>query len=293
MLTEPGSHLILMVDESSTGRRHLVGHQPDPRFRVWRNVAERGLVKGLSPRQREAREREDHILEAARDILLDKGFHGLTMDKVAQETEYPKGTMYQRFGCKEDIVVTLAQRSWQDRLGLMQRGAAFDGRPRERMTAVGEAVALYSRLNPDDSRIMHMATGPIVEKASQERMAAIARLELEAMNLVRGILIDAVAQGDLTVSEPGIIDQFAFGLWALVDGSYTLIEGGTHSRVLSLQQPFAQIWLVYNVLADGYGWEPLFAQWDYEETLVRVRKGVFPEEAQALYGKGAWHGDGN
>lgn len=246
----------------------------------------------LSKKQREILERDALILEKARQILLERGYYGLTMDRLADASDCPKGTMYQRFGCKEDIVLALAAQCLGGRVAMMQRGTAYDGRARERMAALGEAVGLHSRLNPDDSRILHIATGPIREKGSTSRLATVAWLEKQAIDLVRQIIEDAKAQGDLMLKGEATAEELAFALWALVDGSYTLVESGIPQAALGITDPFYRTWRVYNSLADSYGWQPLFQEWDWEETLANVRRKVFPDESQQLYGKNAWYGDG-
>jgi AcrR family transcriptional regulator len=245
----------------------------------------------LSPKQQEIRDREIRIMGVARGILLSRGYYGLTMDRVAEESQCPKGTMYQRFGCKEDIVLALATQCLEGRLSMMRRGAAFSGRSRERVLAVGEAVSLYSRLNAADSRILHTAMGPIREKGSPERVAAIVAVENEAIETILGPLRDGVAQGDLVLEGESTLEEMAFAFWSLVDGSYTLIESGVPQRTLGLIHPFYTIYRVFNILADGYNWRPLFAEQDWEETLAEVRRAAFPEEAQELYGEGQWYGD--
>lgn len=47
----------------------------------------------LSPRQREMMEREDRILDSARSLLLNEGYYATTMDRIAEASGYPKGTM--------------------------------------------------------------------------------------------------------------------------------------------------------------------------------------------------------
>ncbi|MDA7950753.1 MAG: TetR/AcrR family transcriptional regulator, partial [Pirellulaceae bacterium] len=59
-------------------------------------------------RQREFQQREDQILLSARKILANQGYLGLNMDKIADEIEYAKGTVYQHFSCKEEIIIALA-----------------------------------------------------------------------------------------------------------------------------------------------------------------------------------------
>jgi AcrR family transcriptional regulator len=62
-----------------------------------------------SPRkQRKYEQREALLLAIARKILLHGGYHGLTMARVADSAEYSKGTLYQHFSCKEELIITLA-----------------------------------------------------------------------------------------------------------------------------------------------------------------------------------------
>lgn len=235
--------------------------------------------------------RENLILDAAQDLLLRSGYFGLTMDRIAEASDCPKGTMYQSFTSKEDVVLALACRSAEKRHALMLRAIEFRGWPRERVIALGEAFALFSRLYPDDSRILHTATGPIREKASRERNAALARIEGMAVDVLLGILNDAIDRGDLTLGNGATIEEMAFGIWALVEGGFTVIESDLPHSAFGIANPFSNVFRVFNVLADGYGWRPLFAELDWEETLAQVRRTIFPQEAQRLYGEGEWHGD--
>jgi len=245
-----------------------------------------------SPKQREILQRDTRILEAAREMLLERGYFGLTMDRLAAASNFPKGTLYQRFGCKEDIILALALRSLEQRSAMMARAAVFRGMTRERVLALGEAVALFARLYPDESRILHTATGPIREKASIERVTALRDKEHEAVGMLHALLEEAVAKGELLLGRDGATtEEMAFGIWALADGSFTLIESGVPTHSLGIEDPFTRMSRAFNVLADGYGWHPLFHERDWDEMLAEVRRTIFPEEAQAVYGAGNWYGD--
>ena len=102
---------------------------------------------------------------------------------------------------------------------------------------------------------------------------------------------DAVLEKDLTLTEGTTIEEMTFVIWGLVDGCFTLIEAGVPRAVLGLEDPYSRMFRGFNVMADGYGWRPLFVEWDWEETLANVRRNVFPEEAQQLHGEGQWYGD--
>ncbi len=244
-----------------------------------------------SPWQTEIKQREDAILAAAKSVLLEGGYFGLTMERVAAASACPKGTMYQHFGCKEDLLVALAVECARKRLEMMERATAQSCQSRERVVALGEAVSLFTRLHPDDSRIMHMAIGPIREKASPQHLSELVHIEDREVALLHGILLDAVREGNLETQHDEMLKEMAFGIWALVDGAFTLIESNSPRQVLGIENPFSNLFRVFSVLADGYGWRPLFLELDWEESLARTRKAVFPEEAQQLYGEGNWHGD--
>lgn len=245
----------------------------------------------LSPKQRELQTRDIQILEAARSLVLVHGYFGITMDQIARESGCPKGTLYHRFACKEDILVAMAVECTQRRTAMMRRALAFDGRSRERLMGVTEGAALYGRSNEADLQILHTATGPIREKASPSRVLLLIDAERDMMRIMFDLLSEAVKAGDLVPDDPGMLDEMAEGALALLEGGFMLIQDGVPQQILGVRDPFYKLWRYYNRAMDAYGWKPLFTEWNYEESLVRIRQEIYPEEAQALYGDGVWYGD--
>ncbi len=78
-------------------------------------------------------EREAQILKLARPILLREGFNGLSMDRLASLMEYAKGTIYNHFPNKEEIVLALAVESIELRLSLFEKAARSGANSRERL----------------------------------------------------------------------------------------------------------------------------------------------------------------
>src|SRR5690625_5096186 len=52
-------------------------------------------------------ETREHLLEAAAVVFTQRGYHGATMDAVAQEAGYTKGAVYSNFANKEDLFLAL------------------------------------------------------------------------------------------------------------------------------------------------------------------------------------------
>jgi AcrR family transcriptional regulator len=55
--------------------------------------------------------REEEILDAAVDQLLEVGYDRLTMDRVAEHAHASKATLYRRWACKQTLVVDALTRS--------------------------------------------------------------------------------------------------------------------------------------------------------------------------------------
>src|SRR5579859_1374332 len=102
----------------------------------------------MTRKQREIRDREERILDVALGMLEGDGYLGLNMDRIAEALEYSKGTIYQHFSCKEEIVLSLANRALAKRCELFRRGAAFRGGTRERAHGIGMAAEIFLRLYP-------------------------------------------------------------------------------------------------------------------------------------------------
>jgi AcrR family transcriptional regulator len=237
-----------------------------------------------SRKERERRQREEAILEAARVLLLERGYHGLTMDRIAEAVEYSKATIYLHFHCKEEVIATLATRFMETQLEMQERAATFPGSARERLTAVGEAVELFSRLYPGDVHILHnIQTEAFSEKTSEDVTLAMQELEQRGMNVMTGITRDAVAMGDLELPDWLTPEDLSMGLWSTVIGGQLAAlrnlsaAGGSGSDALSTVMHLCQ------AMGDGLNWRPLSTEMDYDAVRERVRETLFPEEAAAAY----------
>src|SRR3954470_5006765 len=55
------------------------------------------------------------LLAAARTVFLRSGYHGATVEAVAQEAGYTTGALYSRFGGKADLFLALLEQRIDDR----------------------------------------------------------------------------------------------------------------------------------------------------------------------------------
>ncbi len=141
-------------------------------------------------------EREAQILKLARPILLREGFNGLSMDRLASLMEYAKGTIYNHFPNKEEIVLALAVESIELRLSLFEKAALSGANSRERLVYVGAACEIFARDLPEHFGIEEWIRNSTVwDKSSPKRQELIRQCEGRCMGVVAGVVHHAVQQG--------------------------------------------------------------------------------------------------
>ncbi len=236
---------------------------------------------------RKAREREARealILDAAERLVQARGYLGMTMDLVAEATEYSKGTIYQHFSCKEELLSALTERTASERVKLFQRAATFRGSPRERVAAVGLSLDLFAALYPTHFAIEQIVTAELIRlKTSDQRRESLQQKEVACMAVVTGIVRDAIAVGDLVLPEGTTPESLVFGMWMVTYGGLSIAAAKPELEHLDVGDSFEVLRRTQNAVLDGYGWKPLSHAWDYEASRERAMKEVFPDEAHRAH----------
>ena len=229
-----------------------------------------------SRKERERFEREQRILKLARGMLREVGYHGLSMDRIASEMQYSKGTIYQHFPNKEEIILALANQALEQRLSMFERASLSQSGSRQRMAAIGAAAEEFVERYPQ-----HFAVEQIIrsssmwEKTSPERRELMDSCEGRCLQIVGGVVRDAIAQGDLSLSENCTPEDLVFGLWSLNFGAYTIVTSSESLEGNGIADPIAALRRSQNLLLDGYGWKPFSYEFDYSQTMDQVREEVF------------------
>jgi AcrR family transcriptional regulator len=241
----------------------------------------------LTRKQREVQQREALILEVAQRLLLERGYFGLNMERIAEATEYSKGTIYHHFSCKEDIVAALTARTMGVRKSLFERAATFAGRPRERMTAIGVADMLFFTAYHEHFRMEQICKVEAVwDKATEDRRMEVILAEDGCFNAIMGIIRDAIAQGDLCLDSAAALppEGIMFGLWSMAWGGRSLMTLGLADRKLNLEDAEGVLARNFQLYLDGCNWQPRSSEWDYRQTVERARDEVFADEWRKLHG---------
>lgn len=231
-------------------------------------------------KEREIQDREERILEVCRQILIVEGYSALSMDRIAEEMGYSKGTIYLHFKSKEDVLSGVAVQTHRRRIEFFEKAATFQGKPRERILAIGVALDLFLRLFPAHfkaEQIILLTGDP--DQLEGERLRQCYQHENRCFEIVTGIVRDGVASGDLLLPEHMTIDTFTFGLWSISFGAHYI--GRTLGRFKDLHFEhgvYRALVAAVRVYLDGANFKPFTKEWDYEATEERVRQEIFAEE---------------
>lgn len=235
----------------------------------------------MTRKQREIKEREARILKLARPILLREGYQALSMDRLAAEMEYAKGTLYNHFPNKEDIVMALAVESINLRMRMMESASLHGQNPRERLVHVGAASELFSTATGHFAIEAWIRNSTIWEKASPERQDFIKQTEGKCMGIVAGLSRDAVARGDLALP-PGLSpEEVIFGFWSITYGSQILAASSPSLGALGITNPLSTIRQHCFTLLNGFQWKPFMDYPDHTELMnrevLRLKESFGPE----------------
>jgi AcrR family transcriptional regulator len=235
-------------------------------------------------KQREVQQREELLLALARTMLIEQGYAGLSMDRLAEASEYSKGTVYQHFATKEDLVTALAVQSNAQRIALFDRARSYNGRPRERMLALGLADELFARLHPHyfhSELIVRMAD--LGDRAKAERLGAFCCQDGLICGWVSDIVREAEQVGDIVLKPPMTAGSVAFGVFSLAIGAHEAMTNLPHALVaFEIGDPFAVLNQNIQYFLDGLGWRPLISEWDYADTLRKVAREIFADECNRV-----------
>lgn len=219
-------------------------------------------------------DRAAQILAASRDIFLARGWDGFSIERIADRVGCSRPLIYRHFPSKEEILLSLAIESKHRRVGLYEHAIMFQGRPREKMLALGEVETfLFERDLPVE---LFVASTNIRAKTSPARQEELRVLDVRAISMGAAIVREAVSAGDLQLPARLGPEDLLFSLWAARWGASNIRRSDTPLSTAGIAHPAAAIEHSLMYLLDGYGWRPLSTEHDYLATRRRVHAEAFP-----------------
>ena len=105
-------------------------------------------------RVEQSRRNRELVLAAARRMFLTRGYHGASLEQIADAAGFSKGVVYSQFESKADLFLALLEQRIDERAGdntrLVEELAASDGLTVDQgLTALAEHVTRRDRADPE------------------------------------------------------------------------------------------------------------------------------------------------
>lgn len=216
----------------------------------------------LTRKQRELANRHALFLEIAKRLIHEHGFHQLSMDRIAELAEYSKGTVYQHFPCKEQILVELCNNNLRQLASLVEKAAVVDGNQRERMFAFFMAHEYWERNFPQDVIMMqNMHHDGVLAKAEPESQQEHGQLQTRIISTAVGI-IDSALKENVLPAGPLNSAEIVYALWSTCHGGQILRCCGIPLAEFGVSNPYRSIAYALQCTLNGFGWKPLMNEED-------------------------------
>jgi TetR/AcrR family transcriptional regulator, fatty acid metabolism regulator protein len=154
-------------------------------------------VRPLRERQRE--EREQLILKAAHELILEKGAAALTMEDIASRVGISRAAIYLHFPSKEDLILELMERGMRIFVDSLSATVDAPGTPREKLQAVIEQIFQSHDNRQAFSEVFQ--DREMLHRLAEKRGAMVGHWE-EPMRRIAAVLEEGKAAGEFDPEMP-------------------------------------------------------------------------------------------
>jgi len=154
------------------------------------------------------------ILDAAREVFLEKGYDQASIRNIADKIEYSPGTIYLYFKDKNEIFHALHEEGFRLMLKKMQP-LQHVADPFERLKAMGRVYLEFANENKDFYDLMFIISAPIDHEKDHEKW----EMGHTTLNYLKNVIRECQEQGRFKGYD---IEYFSFMIWSAVHGMSAL-----------------------------------------------------------------------
>ena len=178
----------------------------------------------------------DEILEAAAQIIREKGYHATSMQDIAEAVDLRKASLYHHFDGKQNILVELLDMALDILIEELEKVVKTQVSPEEKLR-----LAMRSYLNSlakynDLASVLLLEHRSLEQKLRKKHVSRRDRYE----ELWRGIIEDGVSTGVFICDDPGLATKVVLGIanwtimWYRQEGSLSATDIADQSANLVL-----------------------------------------------------------
>jgi AcrR family transcriptional regulator len=178
----------------------------------------------LTRKDREKRARQLEILRAARQLFVTKGFRETTLDEIARQAEFGKGTLYNYFASKEEILYLIIDQAIEESLAITLEATKCEGGIRSKLFHYASSIIDFMKKNGE---LIHIVTQEVHHGSPHESAPKIRDLVNRALSIARPLaelLQRGMDEGTIRRCDPmqlvmlfdGMVRGYIFGTLSLI-----------------------------------------------------------------------------
>ena len=144
----------------------------------------------ISRKERETLLRKQIILEAAEKMFLSKGYEETTMDEIANEAEFSKGTVYKYFVSKDELYIAIGSKAYDLIIKYTKDFIEKEEPGMKQLMAIGYAYYEFTKDYPNYASIFHdiAVKLPDIDTKPEKKLSEIQNVYISLSNNYRDIL---------------------------------------------------------------------------------------------------------
>ena len=211
--------------------------------------------KKISSKQRVTDLRKQIILKAAEKLFLSKGYEDTTMDQIANESEFSKGTLYNYFKSKDDLYLAIGTKAYEIIIDYTKYFVESKDPGIDQLKAVGYAYYEFTKNYPDYAHIFHDISIklPHVAQKSKDKLTTNEKDYLNRSEAYGEQFRDVITKAIKTRSIRSDKDPFMIGFTLFMMTSGIMKELEQHQNTLETMEFDGDdiIDFVFEMIAEG------------------------------------------
>lgn len=192
----------------------------------------------MGVRERKEREREQRrfdILESARAAFDKYGLEQTSMDRIAQEAELAKGTLYLYFRNRDELLMALLVHDFTKLIDEIEATIATRSTPQEQLISIPGCFYEFSRNNDVFYKmITHLNVQALVSKqVDSEHLEHFKDANQRMLSVVTTIVQRGVDAGVFFLSQP--VEMVVMEMMLAIKGTMVILSNGMMPPVLPMQ----------------------------------------------------------
>ena len=211
--------------------------------------------KKISRKQRETNLRKQNIIKAAEKLFLANGYEDTTMNQIANESEFSKGTLYNYFKSKDDLYLAIGTKAYEIIIDYTKFFVENKDPGVDQLKAVGYAYYEFTKNYPDYAHIFHDISIklPHVAQKSKDKLTANEKDYLNRSEAYGEQFRDVITKAIKTRSIRSDKDPFMIGFTLFMMTSGIMKELEQHQNTLETMEFDGDdiIDFVFEMIAEG------------------------------------------